>query len=83
MSTMATTPTRPATRFQAARLPNGGWTVTDQLDKPSIVTGRTWDEDRARAWAGLLDEAPAYAVLFQWSQPDLYWPMASQGGGKR
>ena len=86
MSTLTATPTERETRFEAARLPDGyGWTVVDLLSRAAIVPGRRWDEDRARTLAGLLSEAPAYAVQFRWTEPGhhpLRWRdvLAAAGG---
>jgi hypothetical protein len=69
MSTSTATLTQPVARFEAARLPDGAWTVADLLKRAAIVPKRRWDEDTAGTLAGLLDEAPGYAALFRWSEP--------------
>ena len=69
----------PVARFEAVRLADG-WTVVDLLDESAIVPMRPWDEDTATTMAGLLDEAPAYAVKFRWSEPP-HGPAVANGSG--
>ncbi|HXM55340.1 MAG TPA: hypothetical protein VOB72_08115, partial [Candidatus Dormibacteraeota bacterium] len=85
-SAVTATLTEHALRFEAVRLPDGGWTVADELGDAAIVRSRPWDQAEAEATTDALNAAPGYAALFRWAELDSWMvqqrdaPAASGGG---